>query len=130
MAACSPRPQKAAPAPAPKDVGFRTSTDSESSCVQRLIIPYIEQARSTYPQARQRFLGGFPPGYRLELVTQLHDSLDHFEQVYVLVDSIVGSRVFGRINDDIYVVQGYKKGMAHSFDEAELYDWTITDPSG
>ena len=66
----------------------------------------------------------------MALTTQVHDDSGRFEQVFIRVDSIVNGRVFGIINNDIYVVHGYHAYMPYDFAEDSLLDWTITDPSG
>ena len=129
---CSVSAPKSLPAPqaAPKDAGFATYADSQTSCVQRLIAPYVAQARATYPDARRKFAAGLPTGFHFALTTQVHDDSGHFEQVFIRVDSIVNARVFGIINNDIYVVRQYRAYMPYAFTEDALLDWTITDPSG
>ena|SRR6266480_2177034 len=129
---CSVSAPKSLPAPqaAPKDAGFATYADSQTSCVQRLIAPYVAQARATYPDARRKFAAGLPTGFHFALTTQVHDDSGHFEQVFIRVDSIVNARVFGIINNDIYVVRQYRAYMPYAFTEDALLDWTITDPNG
>src|SRR5204862_8296874 len=71
-----------------------------------------------------------PTGFHFALTTQVHDDSGHFEQVFIRVDSIVNARVFGIINNDIYVVRQYRAYMPYAFTEDALLDWTITDPNG
>src|SRR5690242_1616731 len=106
---CAPGSPSSTPGPrsAPRDAGFRTTTDSQSTCIQRLIVPYVAQARATYPEAKRKFAAGLPAGFHFAITTQLHDDSGHFEQVFIRVDSSVTGRVFGWINSDINVVRGY-----------------------
>src|SRR5256884_2957990 len=105
---------------APTDAGFTTYADSQSTCVQTLIAPSVAQARATYSQAKHKFATGLPTGFHMALTTQVHDDSGRFEQVFIRVDSIVNGRVFGIINNDIYVVHGYHAYMHYTSEEDAL----------
>jgi len=129
---CSTSVSRSTPTPktAPTDAGFATTADSQSACVDNLIAPYVAKARASYPEARERFARGLPTGFHLAVTTQLHDDSGHFEHVFIRVHSIVKGRVFGWINNDIYVVRGYRHFMPYDLAEDEILDWTITDANG
>jgi len=92
--------------------------------------PYVAQARATYPAAKRRYLAGLPKDQSFFLTTRLRDSAGHREQVFVVVDSIRGTRVYGRIWSEVGLVQGFHLRQAYSFLEDELLDWLITKPDG
>ncbi len=46
------------------------------------------------------------------------------------VDTIVGSRIAGRIASDILRVRGFRAGQSYALTERDLLDWTIVRPDG
>ena len=95
-----------------------------------LVAPQVEQARSTYGQAKRRYLGGLPPRHTFFVTTLLRDRQGHFENVFILVDEIANQRVSGRIATDVNLVRGYHSGQTLVFPEAEVIDWLISKPDG
>ena len=114
-------------APKDKPVGVG---DSEVQQLEAAIKPYIEKARTTYPQARARFLKGLPAKHTFFITTRLHDSSKRFEQVFIAVNEIKDGRISGVIASQIRLVSGYQEGDSYSFPESELIDWTISKPDG
>ncbi|HEV7475840.1 MAG TPA: DUF2314 domain-containing protein [Pyrinomonadaceae bacterium] len=94
------------------------------------IKPYVEQARKTYPDAKQRFLAGLPPKHSFFVTVRLHDSADRWEQVFIAVKEIKDGMITGLIANDIETVSGYAKRDKYSFPESELLDWTMSKPDG
>ncbi|HYX28004.1 MAG TPA: hypothetical protein VE863_05515 [Pyrinomonadaceae bacterium] len=114
-----------APADQPKAVtaeGFRKFEDA--------IKPYVEQARKTYPEAKQRYLGGLPPKHVFFVTARLFDASGRFEQVFVEVKEIKRGIIRGVIASEMNVVKTYKYGDEYSLPEFELIDWTISKPDG
>jgi hypothetical protein len=97
---------------------------------EKVIAPYVAEARKTYPQAKRRFLKGLPRGDVFFVTTRLRDSQDHWEQAFIRVQSIQDEVVTGVISSRLSVVKGYQLGQVYSFKEAELVDWTIAKPDG
>jgi uncharacterized protein YegJ (DUF2314 family) len=95
-----------------------------------LVAPHVEQARSTYPEAKRRYLAGLPPRHTFFVTTLLRDGHGHFENVFVVVHRIAGQEVTGRIANPVNVVQGYRNGQLLSFAEADVIDWMISNPDG
>ena len=91
---------------------------------------YIAQARATYPAAKARFLAGLPAGQSFFLTTRIVDGVGRFEQVFIAVDSIKGTTVYGRIWSEVSLVQGYRLRQPYSFPESKIVDWLITRPDG
>lgn len=115
-----------APADAPVGIDIRAGLEA----YHKALAPYVEQARQSYPGAKERYIKGLPPGYTFYAVTRLKDEQQLEEQVFIAVTTINGDRISGRIANDISTVSGYKAGDAHDFPESELIDWVITSPDG
>jgi len=114
-----------APADKPSPV-----SSAEQKAFDDAIKPYVEKARKTYPEAKERFLAGLPPKHFFFVTTRLHDSTGHWEQVFIAVKEIKDGMITGLIASDIETVSGYKARDSYSFPEAELIDWTVSKPDG
>jgi hypothetical protein len=96
----------------------------------KMLAPCVTKARAAFPAAAQRFKAGLPEGESFFVVTVLHDSAGRFEQVFVVVDSIGKTEVYGRIWDQIAIVHGYQLRQPYAVPEAEIIDWMISKPDG
>lgn len=114
---------------APKDRVVSTKR-GETQEFEEAIKPFVEKARQTYPEVKERFLRGLPPKNTFFITTKLHDSAGRFEQVFVAVKEIKDGKISGLIWSDIGLVSGYKKGDSYTFPESDLVDWTISKPDG
>jgi len=114
---------------APVDKSQPVRSDQQRA-FEDAIKPYIEKARKSYPEAKERFLAGLPPKNFFFITTRLHDSAGHWEQVFIAVKEIKDGTITGLIASDIETVSGYKAGDKYSFAESELIDWTISKPDG
>ena len=63
-----------APADQPKQ-----STAEQFSKAEEAMKPYVDQARKSYPEARQRYLAGLPARHVFFVTTRLYDSAGRFE---------------------------------------------------
>lgn len=100
------------------------------SSFDEAIAPYVEKARATYPEARQRYSAGLPPGYLFLVTTRLRDQDGKWEQVFIKVHSIIGGTIYGTITNDLNVVKAFKKDDEHTLTDDQVLDWTILDPTG
>jgi hypothetical protein len=123
------RPVELAPN-APSDRPVTAVQRCQWDAALKAMEPYIAEARMTYPAARQRYLAGLPPRHTMFVTTRLHDAAGHSEQVFVVVDSILGGRIVGRIWSEIGAVATYRRGQRHEVDEASLVDWMVAKPDG
>jgi uncharacterized protein YegJ (DUF2314 family) len=121
----TPSPQ---PTP-PQDQTFSANSE-EIENFEAAMKPYIEKARKTYPEARQRFLAGLPAKHAFYVTTRLHDKQGHYEQVFIAVREIKGETIKGVIASEVEFITDYRRGESYSFPEAELIDWTIVKPDG
>ncbi len=94
------------------------------------LAPYIERARATYPQARDRYLAGLPRGESFFVTLSLRDDHGTEEMVFLLVKAIGGGYVNGTISNRIERVEGYWQGEMLAFPEGQIVDWLITKPDG
>ena len=125
----TPQPEVNIAPNAPKDKPVHAE-NSEEQKIEAAIKPYIEMARKTYPEAKERFLKGLPPKHTFFITTRLYDSDKRFEQVFIAVKEIKDGKVKGLIWTDVHLVPGYQKGDPYTFAEAELIDWMISKPDG
>lgn len=114
---------------APKDKPV-VAKSGEVQKLEAAIKPYVEMAKKTYPEVKERFLKGLPPKHSFFITTRLYDSARRFEQVFIAVNEIKDGKVKGLIWSDIQLVSGYRKGDSYTFPESELIDWTISKPDG
>jgi uncharacterized protein YegJ (DUF2314 family) len=98
--------------------------------LENAIAPYVQKAKSTYADARRRFLAGLPDGAKFFTTVRLHDDAGRMEAVYVNVKNIDNGLVGGIIASEITTVRGYRLGQAISFAEADVIDWTIANSDG
>ena len=120
-------PELAPNAPADKPGSVKSA---EQKAFDEAIKPYVEKARKTYPEAKERFLAGLPPKHFFFVTTRLHDSAGHWEQVFIAVKEIKDGIITGLIASDIVTVSGYKARDKYLFPESELIDWTVSKPDG
>ncbi|MDB4906215.1 MAG: hypothetical protein JWO05_999 [Gemmatimonadetes bacterium] len=129
FALAAQRPVELAPN-APRDNSVAIARECQWRMMVQAQEPYVAQARASYPEARQRYLAGLPARQTFFVTVRLADSLMHHEQVFVAVDSIVGTRIVGRIWSDIESVAGYQLRQRIEFPETEIVDWMISMPDG
>jgi hypothetical protein len=115
---------------APPDKPVGAATTERQKQIESAMAPYIAQARATYPDARGRFLAGLPPRHSFFVTVPLTDVTGRRETVFLAVDSLARDSVFGRIWNQIHVVQGYRLRDPYVTAEMDLLDWLITRPDG
>lgn len=108
----------------------RIEGDEAMSAMRQATWPAEEQARATYPAARQRYLDGLPARQTFYVTTWLHDNGGRSENAFILVDRIKAGRIRGRLATDLTVVMGYKPGQSVELSEADIVDWTILSADG
>jgi hypothetical protein len=114
---------------APKDNPGLIS-EGETSVFDRAIAPYVAKARSTYPDVKKRYLAGLPPQHTFFITTRLHDKANHWEQVFIAVESIKDGQVTGRISNQLTRVTGFQQGEPYTFPETDMLDWIVSNPDG
>jgi hypothetical protein len=133
-AAAEPTPAEPAPAAgsagsnAPKDTVIHVSTADEFARIEKLIAPYSEKARKTYPEAKRRYLAGLPKGDIFSVTTKLRNHTGQ-EVAFIAVDSIKGDQITGHIASEL-AMPDYKKGDRYTMAERDIVDWVILHPDG
>jgi len=107
-----------------------SADSSQALRVEASILPYIESARKTYPEAKARYLEGLPEGSVFYITTRLYDLHGRFELVFIRVRNIAEGQITGMISNRISTVKGYQEGDIYTFPEKDLVDWTILNPDG
>lgn len=115
-------------APADKPVGFRNGQQHQE--LLKAVAPYVEQAKKTWPQAKENYLKGLPPRHVFFVTTELGDSRGKREIVFIEVRNIEKGLVTGLIANEISSVTGFLQGQTHSVPEADIWDWTVSKPDG
>ena len=87
-----------------------------------------QQARETWPAAKQRFLNDRRT--MLFVSTTLQDNAGNQEFVFVKVNMVSMGLIVGEIASDIISVRGYKAGDPIKLKESIIEDWTIYNPDG
>src|SRR4051812_8895288 len=65
---------------APQDQPVDATGKAEAEEYRAAIAPYVEKGRTTYPEARTRYLAGLPAGHNFYAVTNLRDGSGTSEQ--------------------------------------------------
>jgi hypothetical protein len=117
-----------APDPSGGNAVRASSADARAE-IERAIAPYQEEARTSYPDAKRRFLAGLPAGYSFSVTTKLK-SPRGFEVVFVKVTGITDDKITGTIASKVRSVAEYKAGDPYTFAESEMIDWVILHPDG
>lgn len=115
---------------APVDRPHGVTSDTAMARVLAAMQPWVDSARATYPAARDRYLRGLPEGQSFFVTARLVDDEGRMEQVFVAVDSIVGTKIHGRIWSRVRLVRGFALRQDVWLWERELVDWLITRPDG
>ncbi len=117
--------------PVPSDRPKSVETDQAYAAYESAIAPYIEEARRTYPDAKQRFLSG-QLGTRPFFVTVRLSEDGRYEDVFVrvlVIDERTGD-ISGKIANEIQALHKYQNGQRIITHEADVRDWTIVNPDG
>lgn len=115
---------------APVDRPLLAHSRSETARMSLALLPFVEMGRASYPDARDKFLGGLPDGYQFSVRMAVFDSHGRSENVFVLVDSIDAGMIHGVISSDLSLVSEYALGDVVVLPEEDLRDWTIVAPDG
>jgi len=115
-------------APSDRTIVSKTTSDLEAQHAE--LEPCVTTARATWRQVKQRYLAGLPQGHVLSVTVRLHDARGKEEQAFLVVDRLRGTRIEGRIANEIQLVEGFKYGQHHEVDELDIIDWTISLPDG
>lgn len=88
------------------------------------------EAMEEWPEAKSRFLDGLPEKHSLFVTFILFDSEGRTEYVFLIVDSINGDKITGRLWTDVLFVEGFYHGDQFVLPEDTIRDWSISGPGG
>lgn len=109
---------------------FATADSSSQAELREAVRSYEQQARATYPTARDRFLHGLPSGSQFFVTVWLRDREGHEENSFVRVSQIRGTRASGRIASTLGLVADCHEGDWIELEESDVVDWTIVTAEG
>ncbi len=111
------------------DKPVRARSQDAARKMEEAIKPYVEKAKKTYPKAKKRFLKGLPPQHAFLVTVKLTEGIK-YEIVFITVEAIKDHRIYGRIANDIAILNNYKADDKYDCPEEEILDWTIQRPDG
>ena len=112
---------------AAEDQFFRMNAD-----IEKLIAPYIEKARETFPAVKKKYIAGDYVREKRVLDVQINlvDKDGTKEMVFVHVTQCLGNRFQGIVTNEIELLKEYKKGDTVSFTQDQVKNWVVVDSQG
>ena len=100
--------------------------------MSKLIAPYIEKARATFPEVKKKFIAGdyVREKRQLDVQIELTDKNGDREMVFIVVTQCLGNRFQGIIVNDIQLLKEYKNGDTLSFSQDQVKNWVVVDSKG
>ena len=115
---------------APTDRPHKVNNIEQLEQYEKLIEPYVNQAKETLPKTKEKFVNGLNEGESFFLVTRIYDTEGNFEQIFVRVTDWKDDTIKGTIANDLNTVKGFKYGQLIEFPERDILDWLIALPDG
>ena len=100
--------------------------------MSKLIAPYIEKARATFPEVKKKYIAGdyVRENRQLDVQIELTDKNGNREMVFIVVTQCLGNRFQGVIVNDIQLLKEYKNGDTLSFSQDQVKNWVVVDSKG
>ncbi|MBR4784829.1 MAG: DUF2314 domain-containing protein [Fibrobacter sp.] len=100
--------------------------------MSKLIAPYIEKARATFPAVKKKYIAGdyVREKRQLDVQIELTDKNGDREMVFIVVTQCLGNRFQGIIVNDIQLLKEYKNGDTLSFSQDQVKNWVVVDSKG
>ena len=100
--------------------------------MSKLIAPYIEKARATFPEVKKKYIAGdyVREKRQLDVQIELTDKNGDREMVFIVVTQCLGNRFQGIIVNDIQLLKEYKNGDTLSFSQDQVKNWVVVDSKG
>jgi hypothetical protein len=111
------------------DKGTGPMTKEAMAAYDKAIAPYIAKARTTYPEAKKRFLAGLPSGYRFSVRTRLSDPDGKVEDSFLQIEKIEDGKITGVLGA-VDLLHSYKEGQRITISEDKIDNWVIVRPDG
>jgi hypothetical protein len=113
----------------PLDSSMRTTSDAETSRLDKAIQPYVVKARAGLPGIKKRFNSGLKDEV-LMLTVRVYDPNGKYEQVFATVKKWGEKEITGTIASDVMGIKSHKMGDEITFPEKDVLDWTIEKSDG
>ena len=104
--------------------------DNDFKKFEAAIAPYVAKARATLPEAKKRYQKGLKKGEVMFVTVRLYNSAKRAEQVFLEVKSWKGTTIAGLLASDTELVTEHRRGEPMTFQEKDVYDWSISKPDG
>ena len=100
--------------------------------MSKLIAPYIEKARATFPEVKKKYIAGDYVREKRELDVQIElaDKNGDREMVFIVVIQCLGNRFQGIVANEIQLLKEYHKGDTVSFTQDQVKNWVVVDSKG
>ncbi|QSE98998.1 DUF2314 domain-containing protein [Fulvivirga lutea] len=115
---------------APTDKPHSIKNSEQLKRYEELIEPYVQQAKASLPDAKEKYLNGLKDGQAFFLTTRIYDANGNYEQIFVRVTNWGDSNITGTIANELNTVKNYSYGQLIKFPENAVLDWLITNPDG
>jgi hypothetical protein len=113
----------------PLDSSVRTTSEAETSRLDKAIQPYVAKARAGLPGVKKRFETGLKDEV-LMLTVRVYDPNGKYEQVFATVKKWGDKEITGTIASDVMGIKSHKMGDEITFPEKDVLDWTIEKADG
>lgn len=112
---------------AAEDQFFRMNAD-----IEKLIAPYIEKARATFPAVKKKYIAGDYVRENRSMYVQiaLTGKDGTKEMAFIRVIWCAGTKFQGILANEMYFVKEYTNGDTLSFGENQVVNWVVTDAEG
>jgi uncharacterized protein YegJ (DUF2314 family) len=112
---------------------YRGPQDTPTEHTERDILakrqPFVDQAKKTYAEARQRYLAGLPRGSSFFVTVDFKEG-NVQENAYIAVRAIEGNQIRGVVSTKLLRIKSRSYAEELTFPESEVIDWTITSADG
>jgi hypothetical protein len=113
----------------PLDNSMRTTSEAETSRLDKAMQPYVVKARAGLPGIKKRFEAGMKDEV-LMLTVRVYDPNGKYEQVFATVKKWDEKEITGTIASDVMGIKSHKMGDEITFPEKDILDWTIEKRDG
>ncbi len=114
---------------APIDNSMRTTSEAETSRLDKAMQPYVAKARAGLPGIKKRFDAGMKDEV-LMLTVRVYDPNGKYEQVFATVKKWDEKEITGTIASDVMGIKSHKMGDEIKFPEKDVLDWTVEKSDG
>ena len=89
-----------------------------------------QEARASWPKAKEKFLKGLQEGYRLLVTTRIANEVGYYDYALIDVKELIDAKISGQIVRMESKNRIYGIGAPYSLQESDLLDWMVLGPNG